>query len=174
MKINFAFILASLFSSFCFSQSVDAERSVARFEIANFKFSTVEGTFKGFSGQVHFKPQKPEQSKIDVCLQVATVQSGIAKRDEHLQAPEWFHAAAHPQVCFQSTQIEKLAPNQFRAYGKLTIKGITRTVVVDLEQEPNHLTGSFKLNRLDYKVGEDTGTLTAGNTVTVFINCYFN
>jgi len=148
-------------------------QSKAEFSISNFGFNTVTGTFKGFSGTVEFDPQALADAKIDVCLSVETVRSGIAKRDEHLQKAEWFQAAAYPQICFVSEEVVAMGNGAFRAKGQLHLKGKTTQVSIPLSYSPGQLRGELNLNRLDYDLGTDTNTFTVGADVHVKITCFF-
>lgn len=156
-----------------YSQKVNTQKSSANFQLSSFKINTVKGSFGGFEGTVNFDPNNLNEASFQVCLAVKTVNSGIESRDAHLQEEEWFNAAVYPTICFESQQIERIEANQYRAYGKLSLKGKIKTFTIDLAHQPGKLTGTFKVNRLDFNVGKGTGTFTVGNTVTVAVDCYY-
>ena len=154
-------------------QLVSAKKSIARFEISNFGVNTVTGSLTGFSGVVRLNPQNLQNAKIEVCVEVSTISTGIDKRDAHLQQEEWFNANAFPRLCFQSYEISRTT-NGYKASGTITLKGKTQKISVILQLENNLLKGSFKLNRLDFDIGNDTSTFTVGNEVVINVQCFLN
>jgi len=165
-----------LFSLFVFhftaiSQTIDNEKSIVNFKIGNMGgMNNVKGTFTGFSGNVKFDPTQLENSKIDVCIDAASINTGNKKRDDHLRSEDFFEVEKHSKICFTSEQIIK-HPQGFVAKGKLKMHGVTLTVEIPLVFENNKLTGLLTVNRFDYKVGEDTGTFMVGADVEIVIQC---
>ena len=133
----------------------------------------VEGTFKKFDAQVAFDPRKPEGGTVALQIDTASASLGVPMSDAELPKPPWFDAAHFPQAIFQSSAIKALGDGRFEMAGKLTIKNISRQVTVPVTITPagNHAvaTGSFTIQRLDYKVGDGewTDTSVVGNDVQV-------
>ena len=134
----------------------------------------VEGTFKKFDAQVAFDPKKPEGGTVALQIDTASAGFGVPMSDAELPKQPWFDAAHFPQASFQSSAIKALGDGKFEMAGKLTIKGIAKYVTVPVSiaaagGKEAVATGSFTIQRLDYKVGEGewTDTSTVGNDVQV-------
>jgi len=133
----------------------------------------VEGTFKKFDAQVAFDPRKPEGGTVALQIDTASASLGVPMSDAELPKPAWFDAGHFPQASFQSSVIKALGDGKFEMAGKLTIKNIARQVTVPVTIAPAGgyavATGSFTIQRLDYKVGDGewTDTSVIGNDVQV-------
>jgi polyisoprenoid-binding protein YceI len=134
----------------------------------------VEGSFKKFDAQVAFDPKKPEGGTVALQIDTASAAFGIPMSDAELPKAPWFDAAHFPQASFQSGAIKALGGGKFEMAGKLTIKGTARSVTVPVSIAPaggNYAvaTGSFTIQRLDYKVGDGewTDTSVVDNEVQV-------
>lgn len=134
----------------------------------------VEGTFKKFDAQVAFDPKKPEGGSVALQIDTASAGFGIAMSDAELPKAPWFDAARFPQASFQSSAIKALGEGKFEMAGKLSLKGVTRAVTVPVSivaagGKEAVATGSFTIQRLDYKVGDGewTDTSMVGNEVLV-------
>jgi polyisoprenoid-binding protein YceI len=134
----------------------------------------VEGTFKKFDAQVAFDPKKPEGGSVALRIDTASAGFGIPMSDAELPKAPWFDAAHFPQATFQSSAIKALGDGKFEMTGKLTIKGTAKTVTVPVGIAPAGgnqavATGSFTIQRLDYKVGDGewTDTSMVANEVQV-------
>ncbi|AGU47680.1 YceI-like domain-containing protein [Variovorax paradoxus B4] len=133
----------------------------------------VEGTFKKFDAQVAFDPRKPEGGTVALQIDTASASLGVPMSDAELPKAPWFDTAHFPQASFQSSAIKALGDGRFEMAGKLTIKNISRqiTVPVSIAQAGGHAvaSGSFTIQRLDYKVGDGewTDTSVVGNEVLV-------
>jgi polyisoprenoid-binding protein YceI len=118
----------------------------------------VEGRFKKFDAQVAFDPKKPEASKIGIAIDLGSVALGVAETEAELAKPDWFATRQFPQATFQSTTVKQSAPGKFDVAGKLSIKGISRDLVVPValaQSGPNTTaSGSFAVKRLDFKIGD--------------------
>ena len=133
----------------------------------------VEGTFKKFDAQVAFDPRKPEGGTVALQIDTASASLGVPMSDAELPKAPWFDTGRFPQASFQSSAIKALGEGRFEMAGKLTIKNISRQVTVPVTIAPSGgyavATGSFTIQRLDYKVGDGewTDTSVIGNDVQV-------
>lgn len=133
----------------------------------------VEGTFKKFDAQVAFDPRKPEGGTVALQIDTASASLGVPMSDAELPKAPWFDTGHFPQASFQSSAIKALGEGRFEMAGKLTIKNISRqvTVPVTIASSGGYAvaTGSFTIQRLDYKVGDGewTDTSVVGNDVQV-------
>ena len=99
----------------------------------------VRGSFQEFEGTAHLDAQDPTKSYAELTIQVASITTGNAQRDEHLRNNDFFDAPTYPTITFKSTGAEKTGDDTYRLDGDLTIKGVTKPVSVDFE-----LTGTAK------------------------------
>lgn len=133
----------------------------------------VEGTFKKFDAQVAFDPRKPEGGTVALQIDTGSASLGVPMSDAELPKPPWFDTAHFPQASFQSSAIKALGDGRFEMAGKLTIKNISRPITVPVSIAPANghavASGSFTIQRLDYKVGDGewTDTSVVGNEVLV-------
>lgn len=164
------FLLSILFSSVIFSQEIDKKNSSINFEISNMLVNTVEGSFSGFTGEINFNENNLSQSKINVCIDASTVNTGIDKRDEHLRTKDFFHVEKYPKICFTSTNITK-SNNGYLAEGQLEMHGVKKTVKIQLTYSNKTLMGSFVVNRFDYEIGVDSGSFNIGEKVYISVKC---
>ena len=94
--------------------------------------SKVRGKFTGVSGNIHISDD-PLGSWVEVKIDPASVESGDAKRDEHLRSPDFFDVERYPEITFRSTRVEGDSPGGFRLVGDLTVHGVTKPVALDVE-----------------------------------------
>ena len=118
----------------------------------------MSGKFTRFDAQIAFDPKQPAASKIAFEIDTASATIGDPETDRELPKPPWFAAAKFPKASFQSTSVKPLGGNRYDVAGKLSIKGQTRdvNVPVTLQQTGSKgtATGSFAIQRLDFKIGE--------------------
>jgi len=95
--------------------------------------STVRGSFDRVSGTVSYDPERPEQAHAKVEIQTASVNTGNERRDEHLRSADFFEVETYPTMTFESTRVESAGDGQFRLIGDLTIRGVTKEVVLEVE-----------------------------------------
>jgi polyisoprenoid-binding protein YceI len=134
----------------------------------------VEGSFRKFDARIAFDPKKPEGGSVALQIDTASAAFGIPMTDAELPKAPWFDAAHFPQAGFQTTAIRALGDGRFEMAGKLTLKGIARPLTVPVTIAPaangqSVASGSFVLQRIDYKVGDGewTDTSVIANEVQV-------
>lgn len=117
----------------------------------------LDGRFRKFSGKINFDAAKPEAASIDLSVDVASFNSN-EDADPEVVKPTWLDATGHPQARFTSKTVKALGGGHFQATGTLSIKGISRDVVVPFDFKEQGATavvdGQFTLKRGDYKIGE--------------------
>lgn len=109
--------------------NIDPMHSKVGFEIPHLVISTVEGSFKTFEGTVEIDPTF-SNSKVEAEVQIASIDTGVTKRDDHLKSADFFDAKKHPKMIFKSTAI-KGTPESFKMEGDLTIHGTKKPVVFE-------------------------------------------
>jgi len=109
--------------------SVDKSHSVAAFEIRHL-MSIVTGNFRDFSADITIDRANPEKSSIELTIQAKSIDTGTARRDDHLRSHEFFDVEKFPTITFRSTQIRAKSGTEFEITGDLTMHGVTRRVTL--------------------------------------------
>jgi polyisoprenoid-binding protein YceI len=162
---------------------IDPVHSAATFKIKHV-FSMVPGRFNTMSGTVTYDPAKIENSIVDVSIDAASINTENERRDGHLRSADFFEVEKYPAVTFKSTKVKKTGENTFEVTGDLTIRGVTKSVVLVAEflgagpgpggpvRAGFHAT--TQINRMDYGVSWnkqlDTGGLLLGTDVMIDIS----
>jgi len=142
----------------------------------------VTGHFDKFAGTFSYDAAKPESWSAMATIDATSVNTGIEKRDNHLRSPDFFDVQKFPTLVFKSTGITDAQGGKAKLHGDLTIHGVTKPVVLDLElagtaKDPMGkgmragATATGRVNRLDYGVGPSTGPMSGmvGDDVDITI-----
>jgi polyisoprenoid-binding protein YceI len=153
-------------------QPVDKQSSV-KFRIRQLGFPTT-GSFTGLQGTIKFSPETLANSSMDVTIQSNTVNTGNDMRDNHLRKPEYFNVKKYPLIRFVSDRITtSTKAGTLFITGMLTIKNVTRKISFPFTAVPQNdgylFTGEFKINRLDFDVGESS---TVADNLTVSLRVF--
>lgn len=127
----------------------------------------VEGQFKRFDATVAFDPARPEATKAEFEVDLASIDFGHEEAETEAKRKGWLDVAGSPKARFSAASVKSLAPGRFEARGTLTIKGTSREIVAPFTLAESGGTrtveGQFPLKRLQYKIGEgawsDTDTV---------------
>lgn len=140
--------------------NVDPSHSEVGFQVKHMGIATVKGKFKEFAGSLVIG--EDGSASASGTVQVASVDTNEAQRDEHLRSPDFFDAATHAQISFQSTAIEHVDEETFKITGDLTIHGITKPVTLEAAVEGSDvdpwgntrvgLTVTGQINRGDFEM----------------------
>lgn len=163
--------------------NIDASHTRANFSVRHMMISNVHGQFDDISGTVEFNEADPAQSSLNVKIGVASINTRDEKRDGHLKSPDFFDVANHPYLTFESTKVEKASENTGRVTGNLTIRGVSKPVVLDVEYNGQAkspwgttsagFTATAKINRkdwgLNWNVALETGGVLVGDEVKITI-----
>lgn len=112
---------------------LDPMHSEVQFKVKHLVISTVSGFFKSFEGELDTESDDFTDAKVSFSLDVNSIDTNQTQRDEHLKSPEFFDAATHPKITFQSTSIKSTGEDEYEIIGDLTIKGITKPVTLKAE-----------------------------------------
>lgn len=165
------------------SWQIDTAHSHVQFTVRHMMISKVRGSFEAFSGTVEFDESNPTASTIDVEIEVGSINTREAQRDGHLKSADFFDAESYPTMTFKSNRVEKVDDSHGRIIGDLTIKGVTKEVVLDVEyfglaKSPWGTTSagasaSTKINRKDWGLSWnqalETGGVLVGEEVKIDI-----
>lgn len=115
------------------SWQIDPAHSHIQFSVRHMMISTVRGEFENFGGTIDFNPENPEQSQVSVRIDTASINTRQTDRDNHLRSADFFDAEEYPAILFESKRIEQTSSDKGRVVGDLTIRGVTREIVLDVE-----------------------------------------
>lgn len=113
--------------------NIDASHSLAEFAVKHMMVSTVKGRFAEIAGTIAFDEADITRSSADVTINVASIDTRDEKRDAHLKSADFFDAETFPTITFKSTGIVARGRDKFEVTGDLTIKDVTKPVVLEAE-----------------------------------------
>lgn len=135
-RILMALLALGLFSashSFADTWSVDPVHSNVIFSVKHLMVSTVKGTFDKFEGQAVAADSTLEDLQLEATIDASSINTRNTDRDNHLRSADFFDAANYPAITFKSKRAERVAPGKLKLTGDLTIRGVTKEVVLDVE-----------------------------------------
>jgi polyisoprenoid-binding protein YceI len=161
--------------------TIDTAHTEITFAVRHMMISTVRGRFDKLAGTVEFDEQHPAHSKVNVQIETGSIYTKEAQRDAHLRSADFFDAEHHPYATFKSTRVEPTSATTGRIIGDLTIRGVTKEVVLDAQyagqaRSPyGTVSAGFsahtKINRkewgLNWNVALETGGVLVGDEVTL-------
>ncbi|TCB52357.1 polyisoprenoid-binding protein [Acinetobacter sp. ANC 4779] len=110
---------------------IDPGHSATVFSWSHFGFSTPYANFSDIQGTINVDNEKPANSSVNVIIPVSSINTNVKALDEHIQSAEFFDAAKYPNITFKSTKVQALGKNKYKITGDLTVKGVTKPVVLD-------------------------------------------
>jgi len=164
---------------------IDPAHSAAQFSVRHLAISTVRGGFSKVKGTVNFDDADISKSNVEVTIDVSTVDTREPKRDDDLRSERFFDVKDFPTMSFKSTKVEQLAPGKLKVTGDLTIRGVTKPVVLEVEgptapvkdpwgNQRAAATATTKVNRQDFGVkwnaNMDNGGVVVGDQVSITID----
>jgi polyisoprenoid-binding protein YceI len=175
-----------LFPTLAFASTwqIDPVHTNIQFSVRHLMISNVKGVFHKFNGVFEIDDKDITKTKASVTIDVASIDTGIEKRDEDLRSANFFEVAKYPIMTFVSKKFMRVGANKFKMTGDLTMHGVTREVVLDMEgletvvKDPwggmrRGVTLSTRLNRKDfgltYNKVLETGGVMVGDEVAVNI-----
>ena len=110
---------------------IDPTHTATVFSWSHFGFSTPSANFSNIQGTINVDNEKPANSSVNVTIPLSSLNTNVAALDEHLKKAEFFDAINYPNITFKSTKVEFLGNNQYKITGNLTVKDVTKPVVLD-------------------------------------------
>jgi polyisoprenoid-binding protein YceI len=154
---------------------IDASHSMVEFVARHLMVTKVRGRFGGFDGEI-VVGNTPEESAVNVAIEAASIDSGEAKRDEHLRNADFLDVEQFPTLEFHSTKVEQSSETTIKVTGDLTIKDVTRPVVLDAEFDGNFsdpwggqrigFTAETEINREDWGITWNAALESGGVVVS--------
>jgi polyisoprenoid-binding protein YceI len=162
---------------------IDKAHSEALFQVRHL-LSKVRGRFSDFEGVIEFDDANPENSKVEFTIQTKSIDTNQPDRDAHLRSADFFSADEFPTLTFRSTKITPRGGNTYDVTGELTLRGVTRTVVIPVDylgkakdpwgNEKLGFEGEVTLNRKEYglnwNAALETGGFLVGDEVRVTVS----
>ena len=164
---------------------IDPNHSAAQFAVRHMAISTVRGAFSKLSGSVQLDDKDITKSSVEVTIDAASVDTRVPDRDKDLRSERFFDVEKYPTLTFKSTKIEQTEPGKLKVTGDLTIHGVTKQAVLEVEgltapvKDPwgNQRTAAnatTKINRQDFGVKwnakMDSGGWVVGDDVAITID----
>lgn len=187
MKKVFSFVLVAFLSTSLFAQStwnVDKAHAALGFTITHLGISDVPGTFNDFDATIISSKDDFSDAVFELSVDVASIDTEIEKRDEHLRSEDFFNVAEFPKMTFKSTSIKKAGKNKYKVSGDLTLHGVSKPVTMDLwyrgtlenpmSKKPTsgfQLTGTIK--RSDFNLGSGFPAPMLSDEVKIIANGEF-
>ena len=112
---------------------IDVAHSSATFAVAHLGISRVKGEFADVQGLIQYDPADPTASKLEAVIGVATISTRDEGRDTHLKSADFFDVEKFPTMTFVSTKVEPAGEDRLKVTGNLTIRDVTKPVVLDVE-----------------------------------------
>jgi polyisoprenoid-binding protein YceI len=180
-----AILFTASTSAFASTWEIDPTHTSAQFAVRHLVISTVRGKLGKVSGTVTLDDADLIKSSVHATIDTTGIDTAEAKRDEHLRSPDFLDVARYPTLTFKSKKVEKVSDDAYKVTGDLTMRGVTREVVLNVAGSPTPLKDPFGntklggvaktvINRKDFGVSWsqslDGGGLVVGDDVDVTID----
>ena len=177
-------IIALALPAFAFASTwtIDPDHSNIGFKVRHLMVSNVKGSFDKHTGTVEINDKDVTKSKVEVTIDTNSINTNVQKRDDHLRSADFFDVAKFPTMTFVSKKVAKAGKDKLKVTGDLTLHGVTKQVVLDVEgpsvesKDPmgairRGATASTKINRKDFGLvwnkALETGGVAVGEEVTI-------
>jgi polyisoprenoid-binding protein YceI len=164
--------------------NIDPDHSNVGFKIKHLMVSNVKGNFNKYTGTVDLNEKNITKSKVDVNIETASVNTNVQKRDDDLKSSNFFDVAKYPAMTFVSKKVAKAGKDKLKVTGDLTLHGITKEVVLNVEgpskesKDPwgnirKGATATATINRKDFGLNWnkalETGGVLVGEEVNIIL-----
>jgi polyisoprenoid-binding protein YceI len=168
--------------------NIDPVHSVAEFKVKHMMISNVKGQFTRVKGVLSLDETDVTNSGVEASIEAASINTRDEQRDAHLKSADFFDVEKFPVLSFKSTRITRVADGELAVAGDLTIHGVTRNVVFNVEgptaaaKDPwgnirRGLSATAKINRKDFGLtwnsALETGGLLVGDEITITLDLQF-
>jgi polyisoprenoid-binding protein YceI len=161
---------------------IDPMHSSAQFSVRHLGISTIRGAFTKVSGTILLDDANPAKDQITASIDAASVDTRVEMRDNDLRSPNFFDVQRYPTITFKSKKIEPAGPGKLKIAGDLTIHGVTKEVVLDVDgptaaiKDPwgnprRGASASTKVIRQDFSVNGAPGVV--GDEITITLDVEF-
>lgn len=157
---------------------IDPTHTATVFSWNHFGFSTPSANFSDIQGVIKVDNAKPSNSSVEVTIPVSSVNTNVTALDKEFQQEAWFNAAKYPNITFKSTKVETKDKKHFKITGNLTVKGITKPVVLNavLNKQGEHpmakvpaigFNATTSFNRSEFGIGNYVPNVSDKITVNI-------
>jgi polyisoprenoid-binding protein YceI len=175
-------VLGAAGSAFASDWELDPAHSRIGFGVKHMMVSTVRGTFTKYTSSIALDDADITKSKIHIEIDASSIDTGNAKRDDDLRSANFFDAAKFPKLVFDATKVEKKGDDALNVTGNLTIKSVTKPVLLKVTglspevKDPwggvrRGATAQTKINRKDFGLtwnkALEAGGVVVGEDVTI-------
>lgn len=180
-----AAVLAAPTGALASTWQIDPAHTSAQFAVRHLMVSTVRGQMGKVSGVVTLDDTDLTKSSVEASIDVNGIDTREPKRDDHLRSADFLDVAKYPTITFKSTKVEKVADDHYKVTGDLTLRGVTKSVVLDVTGSPKPLqdpmgnvkvggSATTRINRQDFGVSWskslDGGGVVVGDDVDITID----
>jgi polyisoprenoid-binding protein YceI len=163
---------------------IDPSHSAATFSVRHMMVSNVRGEFGKMVGTINYDPKSPTKATVEVTIDATSISTREPQRDQHLKSPDFFDVQKFPTITFKSTKVEQVAPGKLRLSGELTMHGVTKPVVLEVDGPSSPInafggtrwgaSATSKVNRGDfglrYNKALETGGVAVGEEVAITLD----
>ena len=164
--------------------TIDPSHSEVGFAVKHLMISTVRGRFAGVTGSIAFAEGDFSQASADVTIDAASIDTREEKRDAHLRSGDFFDVEKFPSLTFKSRRVQAISGDTFQLVGDLTIKDVSKEVVLDVEFEGTQkdpwgnqksaFTATTKISRsafgLTWNAALETGGVLVGDDIKISLD----
>ena len=182
--VSISTIIALALPAFAFATTwtIDPDHSNVGFKVRHLMVSNVKGSFEKHTGVVELDDKDITKSKVEVSIDTNSINTNVQKRDEHLRSADFFDVAKYPAMTFVSKKVAKAGKDKLKVTGDLTLHGVTKSVVLDVEgptkesKDPwgnirKGATATTKINRKDFglvwNAALETGGVAVGEEIII-------
>ena len=164
--------------------TIDPTHTRLGFSARHAMVTTVRGQFTDFSGTAHIDSADPAASRVELTIQTASIDTGVADRDGHLRSADFFDADNNKEITFVSTKVEREDASTWLITGDLTMKGVSKPVTIEFESTGSArdpfgnlrvgFEGATTINRKDWGLSWNAALETGGVLVSEKIKLEFD
>jgi polyisoprenoid-binding protein YceI len=168
--------------------TVDPSHTVAEFKVRHMAISNVKGQFAKVTGSLTLHDNDLVKAHVEATIDASSIETRDAARDTHLKSADFLDVEQFPSLTFQSTDIKLVRPGELAVQGDLTIRGVTRRVVFDVEgptppeKDPwgnlrIAVSATTKISRKEFglvwNAALESGGILVGDDVTISLDVQF-
>jgi polyisoprenoid-binding protein YceI len=161
---------------------IDPAHTVSGFTVRHMMITNVTGVFESTKGTIEYAIGDPNTIKADITIETRSVNTRIARRDDDLRSDNFFNAEKFPTIIFRSKRVQNVKPGSFELVGDLTIRDVTKEVVLKVEGPSQPIrdpqgnrrvgaTASASINRKDFNINYnrmiEAGGVVVGDEVKI-------
>jgi polyisoprenoid-binding protein YceI len=164
---------------------IDPAHTNVEFTVRHMMISNVKGQFQKTTGTITVNGNDPASAKIEATIDASSIDTRVDKRDAHLKSPAFLDVDKYPTITFKSTKVEAAGRGKWKVTGDLTLHGVTRAVLLDVEGSGAPITdpmgntragasATTKINRKDFGLTWnrplEAGGVLVGDEVAISID----